>query len=67
MLAVTDLKGRVVNNLVAESKTAGGYRVHWAGTDNSGSSVASGAYFVLLRVTQHNKTLTNTQKMILLK
>jgi|GEM_PF-5479163 len=66
-LVVTDLKGRVLNILVAEDKAAGSYQVHWNGTNNFGSPVASGLYFIRLQVKVANRLVTRTKKTILLK
>ena len=44
-VAVFDLRGRLVNNLVNESLPPGAHTVTWDGRDTSGRSVAAGTYF----------------------
>jgi hypothetical protein len=48
-LSIYDLRGRLVRELVAETRAAGTYTATWDGTDASGRSVASGAYVAELR------------------
>ena len=57
-IAVYDIRGRVVSELVNESKAAGYYEVTWDGTD-----VASGTYLIRMTTDRY----TNTQKVLLLK
>ena len=47
-IRVYDVRGRVVTTLVDESRPAGPNNVIWEGTDDRGSRVASGVYFVRL-------------------
>ena len=47
-LAVYDLRGRRVRNLVNEPRLPGTYTVVWDGTDDSGQIVASGVYLYSL-------------------
>ena len=48
-LAVFDALGRKVRTLYRGVRTAGEYRALWDGTDDRGSSAASGTYFLRLR------------------
>jgi hypothetical protein len=47
-LAIYNIQGQLVRTLEDQQRTAGRYTVHWNGTDNSGSQVASGVYFYKL-------------------
>jgi hypothetical protein len=62
-LKIYDVRGALVRTLEDRSLPAGRYEAGWDGTDNRGSSVASGIYFYRL-VTQG---ATLTRKMVLLK
>jgi FlgD Ig-like domain len=48
-LALFDVQGRMVRELVHETRPAGRYDVAWDGTDSRGNACASGVYFVLLQ------------------
>jgi aminopeptidase N len=48
-LDIHDLAGRLVRNLVAESRGAGDHQVRWDGTDDRGRAVASGTYYARLQ------------------
>ena len=45
-ITVFDLSGRQVRTIMSEEFAAGAHTVSWEGTDDSGSSVTSGVYFV---------------------
>jgi subtilisin-like proprotein convertase family protein len=62
-LAVFDLRGRRVAELVNGDLTAGHHEVTWRGQDDTGRQVASGTYFY--RLTADNETRTG--KMLLVK
>jgi parallel beta-helix repeat protein len=62
-ISVYDVTGRLVRELVNESKMAGAYEVSWKGTDKHGVGVASGVYFVKMSA----GSFTSTMKMVLLK
>lgn len=47
-LKIYDASGRVVKDLVNESKQPGTYKVNWNITDNNGDRVCQGVYFYLL-------------------
>lgn len=47
-VAVYDVQGRMVRNLVDQFQKAGSYEVNWNGLDGFGMSVSSGVYFVRL-------------------
>ena len=49
-VAVYDLAGRVVSELVDREYDAGQYSVAWDGTNDSGAGVASGVYFLGIQV-----------------
>jgi hypothetical protein len=60
---VHDVRGRLIRTLVNESRTSGPHAVTWDGTDNRGSSVASGTYY--LRFNAGDRV--ETRKVALLK
>jgi len=62
-LAVYDTSGRQVALLVDEIKQAGYHTVEWNGTDDRGSSMASGIYFYRIEA----GPLKQTTRMMLLK
>ncbi len=62
-LRVYDVAGRLVRTLVDESQPAGQKTIHWTGTNDLGSRVASGMYFY--RMTAPG--FTETRKMVLLQ
>jgi hypothetical protein len=49
-LAIYDVAGRRVTNLLDRDLAAGGYRLTWDGTDTRGVAVASGVYHARLEV-----------------
>jgi len=55
-LAVHDIAGRVVRQLLASSVRRGAYRVAWNGMDNRGRSVADGVYFLKFTAGDHRQT-----------
>ncbi|KAA3598432.1 MAG: T9SS C-terminal target domain-containing protein [Calditrichaeota bacterium] len=62
-LAIYDIKGRLVNELVNRQTEAGSHKAVWNGTDSQGNKVSSGIYFYRL---VSNK-FVETKKMVLLK
>jgi hypothetical protein len=62
-LRVYDVSGRLVRTLVDEVREAGHYHAAWDGTNNRGSSVASGVYFYRMRANGFGKT----RKMVMLR
>jgi len=62
-LAVYDITGRKVCDLVNNFQNAGTYEVTWNGKDNFGKTVASGIYFYSFKNSQFQRTL----KMVLTK
>ena len=60
---VHDVRGRLIRTLIDESRPAGPHAVTWDGTDNRGSSVASGTYY--LRFVAGDRV--DTRKVALLK
>jgi len=53
-IAIYDVTGRLVRTLVNGVKESGNYTVEWDGRDNSGRSLASGAYFVRMKTKDFN-------------
>jgi hypothetical protein len=62
-LAIYNLKGQLVKELVNEKQTAGNHQVIWNGLDESNQRVASGVYLYKIRSDKYSKT----NKMILMK
>lgn len=62
-LNIYNLNGQLIKTLVDEEKDAGYYNVTWNGTDNRGSSVASGVYIYRIDSGEYH----STKKMIMLK
>jgi len=52
-VTVYDVRGRAVSTLVDATRPAGPNKVIWEGTDNRGSRVASGVYFVRFEAPGH--------------
>ena len=55
-LAVHDIMGRVVRQLVASSMRRGAYSVTWSGTDARGRQLADGVYFLKFRAGDYRAT-----------
>jgi uncharacterized protein (AIM24 family) len=62
-LGVYDVQGRLLKTLVNETRTMGEHAVTWNGQDASGTTVASGVYFVRLEFGGQ----VRTRKIVLLK
>ncbi|MBN2564812.1 MAG: T9SS type A sorting domain-containing protein [Candidatus Eisenbacteria bacterium] len=62
-IAIYDVNGREVRNLVSRSMEAGAGNAVWDGLDNAGQHVASGVYFARLDI----DGLTASGKLIVLK
>jgi flagellar hook assembly protein FlgD len=62
-LAIYNLKGQIVKQLVNENLSAGSHSYRWNGRDDNHKPVASGVYFYKLQVDGNQKT----KKMLLLK
>ncbi len=62
-LLVYNLLGQKVRTLLDEHQAAGHKTIHWDGTDEKGSKVASGIYFYRIQAGE----FTNARKMILMK
>lgn len=62
-LIIYDVKGRVVNTLVSEWKSAGSHEVTWTGIDNAGRRVSSGVYFYKIEA----GSFRDTKSMLLVK
>jgi hypothetical protein len=63
-LAIFNLEGKLVQNFTRIEKTPGSYSIVWDGTNNAGSSLASGIYFYQLKV---DNGLVDTKRMVLMK
>ena len=63
-LAIYDLMGREVKNLVSSRLMGGNYTANWNATNESGSKVSTGIYFYSLTV---DDKMISSHKMILMK
>ncbi len=55
-VAVYDVQGRMVRNLVDQVQKAGSYEVTWNGSDGFGKAVSPGVYFVRIESIRGGKT-----------
>ena len=62
-LMIVDLKGKMVKILNHNKPVRGNYTTYWDGTNESGSHMSSGIYFVLIKTDR----VTLKKKMVLLK
>jgi len=62
-MTVYDILGREVAVLIHEQKNAGIHTIRWNGTNRFGQTVASGTYFVVMKVLNFNQI----QKVLLIK
>ena len=62
-LAIYNLKGQRVKDLVDEFQLMGNYKAVWNGRDNHNNSVASGIYFIRLDAGKNTKV----SKILMLK
>ncbi len=62
-LAVYDISGRLVTQLVNEVMDAGDHQITWNGKDDSGNQAASGVYFYKMNAGNYSAT----DKMVMLK
>jgi hypothetical protein len=62
-IAIYDVAGRLVRQLVDEHRAAGTWSLQWNGEDGRGQRVASGVYFYRMRA----GSFLETRKMVLLK
>ena len=62
-VSVYDIRGRLVKQLVDETKEPGTYQVHWNGKDEQRQKVASGVY--LYRIVAGD--LVSTRKMLIMR
>ena len=63
-LAIYNIKGQKVKTLMDAYSCKGHFEIVWRGTDDNGKKVASGNYFVKLKVNDETKAV---RKLILLK
>lgn len=62
-LKIFDLRGRMVRTLQNDMLAAGSHGIRWNGTDDRGTSVASGVYFLHLRMSN----LEQKRKLVLVE
>jgi len=63
-LAIYDLQGQLVRQLVARMQSSGVYEIGWDGRDADGRAAASGVYLSRLRI---GSSFTDSHKMMLLE
>ena len=61
-LSIYDVKGRLVNQLVAQYQNEGFYDILWDGTDTSNSRVSSGSY--IYRLQTENQTAVKKMALV---
>ena len=66
-LTVLDVLGREIKRLVHERKSAGRYSFKWDGKDDHGAAATSGVYFYRIKIKTAQKTMTKTDKMMLVR
>ena len=67
-LAIYNIKGQKVKQLVDDHFIAGKHTVVWSGKDNSGKSVSSGVYFYKIKAKVNGKNrFIKVKKMMMLK
>ncbi len=59
-LAIHDLQGRVVRNLLTATQAPGSYRAGWDATDDAGARVANGRYYLKLSAGSVTRTAAVT-------
>ncbi len=62
-ITIYNVRGQLVETIMAHNLSAGDHQIKWQGTDFSGRQVSSGIYFYKFR----NGDYTTTKKMILMK
>ncbi|MFH1214751.1 MAG: right-handed parallel beta-helix repeat-containing protein, partial [Candidatus Neomarinimicrobiota bacterium] len=65
-LTIYDLLGRTVRDLVVKKQAAGIYQVAWDGLNNGGEPVASGIYYLSLKITNGDEILYKSNKKLTL-
>ena len=55
-IKIYNIKGQVVKSLINENRAIGSHRVVWNGSNNAGSKVSSGVYFVRMKLENHSVT-----------
>jgi len=66
-LAIFNLIGQQIRQIVNSEQSAGDYAVQWNGTNASGQRVSSGIYFYRLEIRGTQKPFSQVKKMMLLK
>ena len=62
-IRVYNVAGRIVKNLIDEDKGPGSYKLSWDRTDNTGSKLASGIYFIVMNAS----SFKSAKKVVVLK
>ncbi|MCI0698857.1 M4 family metallopeptidase [candidate division KSB1 bacterium] len=67
-IAIYDIEGRLVTNLVSGTKTAGEHTLRWNGLDGAGNRVANGVYLYRMEATSPAGAVTRlTKKLMMVK
>jgi hypothetical protein len=66
-MKIYNRSGRLVKNLLNETKNAGYFYINWDGKDDNSQSQASGIYFLVFNIQNNQKSTTLRRKLLLLK
>jgi hypothetical protein len=66
-LAIYNVKGQKIKELINGFKNVGYHKVVWDGTDSIGNKVASGIYFYVISVKNEKESYRDIKKMMLMK
>jgi hypothetical protein len=66
-LAIYDLQGRTIKNLVHKKYSKGLHQVIWNGSDMQGYPASSGIYFIRMLVSDKLQQWEKTRKIVLIK
>ena len=64
-IAIWDVRGRLVRQLVRGQQTAGSHQAFWDGNDDDGHAVASGTYFYRMDI--NGRPVSRAEKALLLR
>jgi len=62
-ICVYNIKGNIVKNLIQSKISTGSYTIDWDGTNNAGTQVSSGIYYLYMKTSNYQ----SCKKMVMLK